>query len=134
MLGPVPAGFYVETRLGRRWMIAISAVFTVGFLFAYTAVGTEAADIGFQCPTGVLGNFEYAVMYACTPESFPGPVRGTGMGIAATLLRLGGLAASFVSTYGGYMVVPIYVSAALWVVAGFMCLGLPYETHGHVSI
>lgn len=77
---------------------------------------------------------EYAIMFAFTPESFPGPVRGTGTGIAATLLRLGGLAASFISTYAGYSVVPIYASAALWIVAGVFCAGLPFETHGHASI
>lgn len=73
-------------------------------------------------------------MFAFAPESFPGPIRGTGTGIAATLLRLGGLAASFISTYAGYTVVPIYVSAALWVVVGLFCLALPYETHGKASI
>lgn len=73
-------------------------------------------------------------MYAFTPESFPGPVRGTGTGIAATLLRIGGLAASLISTYGGYTVVPIYASAALWILVGLLCGGLPYETHGHASI
>lgn len=58
VVGPVAAGFAVETpRLGRRWMMALSSVLTGAFLFAYTAVGTEAADIGFQCATGVLGNF-----------------------------------------------------------------------------
>ncbi|KDN71896.1 putative major facilitator superfamily transporter [Colletotrichum sublineola] len=134
VIGPIAAGFCVETRFGRRWMMAGSAVLTGAFLFAYTAVGTEAADIGFQCATAILGNFEYAVMYAFTPESFPGPVRGTGTGIAATLLRLGGLVASFVSTYAGYTVVPIYASAALWVIVGGFCFGLPYETHGHASI
>ncbi|KAH7239864.1 hypothetical protein FSOLCH5_014215 [Fusarium solani] len=134
IVGPIAAGFLVETRFGRRWMMAISSVLTGAFLFAYTSVGTQAADIGFQCATAILGNFEYAIMFAFTPESFPGPVRGTGTGIAATLLRLGGLAASFVSTYGGYTVVPIYASAALWIVVGFFCIGLPYETHGHASI
>ncbi|KAH8895657.1 hexose transporter [Thozetella sp. PMI_491] len=134
VVGPVAAGFAVETRLGRRWMMAISAVLTGVFLFAYTSAATEAADIGFQCATGVLGNFEYAIMYAFTPESFPGPVRGTGTGIAATLLRFGGLIASLISTYGGYSVAPIYASAALWIAAGVFCLGLPYETHGHASI
>lgn len=73
-------------------------------------------------------------MFAFTPESFPGPVRGTGTGMAASLLRFGGLMASLISIYGGYTVVPIYVSAALWVVVGFFCLALPYETHGHASI
>lgn len=57
VVGPIAAGFSVETRLGRRWMMAISAVLTGVFLFAYTSVGTEAADIGFQCATAILGNF-----------------------------------------------------------------------------
>ncbi|KKY29710.1 putative hexose transporter [Diaporthe ampelina] len=78
VIGPIAAGFSVETRLGRRWMMALSAILTGVFLFAYTSVGTEAADIGFQCATAVLGNFEYAIMFAFTPESFPAPVRGTG--------------------------------------------------------
>ncbi|KAK9421370.1 putative Major facilitator superfamily domain-containing protein [Seiridium unicorne] len=135
VLGPLAAGFAVETRLGRRWMMAISAILTGVFLFAYTAVRSEASDIGFQCATGILGNFEYAIMFAFSPESFPGPVRGTGTGIAASLLRFGGLIASLISIYGGgYTVIPIYVSAALWIVVGIFCFGLPYETHYHASI
>ena len=136
IVGPIAGGFLVETRFGRRWMMAISSVLTGVFLFAFTSVGTQAADLGFQCATAILGNFgkllgsilyarltfkEYAVMFAFTPESFPGPVRGTGTGIAATLLRLGGLAASFVSTYGGYTAVPIYASTALWMLVGLLC-------------
>ncbi|RJE25461.1 Major Facilitator Superfamily [Aspergillus sclerotialis] len=134
IVGPIAGGFLVETRFGRKWMMAISSVLTGAFLFAFTSVGTQAADLGFQCATAILGNFEYAVMFAFTPESFPGPVRGTGTGIAATLLRLGGLAASFVSTYGGYTAVPIYASAALWMFVALLCIALPYETHGHASI
>jgi len=57
VVGPLAAGFCVETRLGRRWMMALSAILTGVFLFAYTHAKTEAADIGFQCATGVLGNF-----------------------------------------------------------------------------
>ncbi|CAG9983986.1 unnamed protein product [Clonostachys byssicola] len=134
VIGPITAGFAVESRFGRRYMMAGSAVLTGVFLFTYTTVKSEAANIGFQCATAILGNFEYAVMFAFAPESFPGPIRGTGTGIAATLLRLGGLAASFISTYVGYTVVPIYVSAALWVVVGLLCLALPYETHGKASM
>lgn len=57
VVGPIAAGFLVETRLGRRWMMALSSVLTGVFLFAYTAVNTEAADVGFQCATAILGNF-----------------------------------------------------------------------------
>lgn len=57
VIGPVAAGFCVETRLGRRWMMALSAILTGVFLFLYTLAKTEAADIGFQCATAILGNF-----------------------------------------------------------------------------
>lgn len=66
VVGPIAAGFSVETRLGRRWMMALSAVLTGVFLFAYTSVGTEAADIGFQCATAILGNFGESTGY-CVP-------------------------------------------------------------------
>lgn len=57
IVGPLSAGFLVETRFGRRWMMAISSVLTGVFLFAFTSVGTKAADLGFQCATAILGNF-----------------------------------------------------------------------------
>lgn len=55
--GPLAAGFAVETRFGRRWMMAGSAVLTGVFLFAYTSVRSPASGIGFQVATAVLGNF-----------------------------------------------------------------------------
>lgn len=57
IVGPISAGFLVETRFGRRWMMAISSVLTGAFLFAFTSVKTQAADLGFQCATAILGNF-----------------------------------------------------------------------------
>lgn len=73
-------------------------------------------------------------MYAFAPESFPGTLRGTGIGIAATLLRVGGLVASLIKSTVAYNSAPIYVSAAMWVVVGALCFGLPFETHGHDAI
>lgn len=57
VIGPIAAAFLVESRLGRRWMMGLSAVLTGVFLFAYTAAKTQTADVGFQCATGILGNF-----------------------------------------------------------------------------
>lgn len=91
IVGLVAGELLVETRFGRRWMMAISSLLTGAFLFSFT------------------------------PESFLGRGQGTGTGIAATLLRLGGLAASSVSTYGGYTAVPIYASTALWMLVGLLC-------------
>ncbi|OJD29074.1 major facilitator superfamily transporter [Diplodia corticola] len=139
VLGPLAAAFLVEPRRltvggGRRSMMGLSALLTGVFLFAYTAAATETQDLAFQCVTGILGNFEYAVMYAFTPESFPAPLRGTATGTAATLLRVGGLVAAVVSANVGFSTVPIYVSAALWVGVGVVCVGLPFETAGHAAV
>ncbi|TVY43432.1 putative MFS-type transporter [Lachnellula occidentalis] len=134
VVGPVTAAFAVNTRLGRRWMMGGSAIVTGIFLFAYTGASTTAGDLAFSCVTGLLGNFMYAIMYAFTPESFPGPHRGTGSGTAATLLRFGGLCASLIGTFTNFSVVPIYVSAALWIVVGIVSFGLPFETHGRAAI
>ncbi|KAJ6098595.1 hypothetical protein N7467_000130 [Penicillium canescens] len=134
IVGPLSAAVSVNTRLGRRWMMGISAVVTAVFLFAYVGVNSPAADLAFSCITSLLGNFEYAIMYAFTPETFPAPHRGTGAGTAAALLRLGGLVASLISSQTGFTSAPIYASAALWVAVGVFCLGLPFETYGHDAL
>ncbi|KAI9926966.1 hypothetical protein AWENTII_010799 [Aspergillus wentii] len=134
IVGPLSAAVLVNTRLGRRWMMAISSVVTGVFLFAYVGVSDETSSLAFSCVTSLLANFEYAVMYAFTPESFPAPHRGTGTGTAASLLRLGGLVASLVSSQIGFTTAPIYASAALWIAVGVICIGLPFETHGHEAI
>ncbi|KAL4802004.1 hypothetical protein BDV18DRAFT_167120 [Aspergillus unguis] len=134
IVGPLSAAVLVNTFLGRRWMMGASAIITGVFLFAYVGVKTPTASLAFTCITGLLGNFEYAVMYAFTPESFPAPHRGTATGTAASLLRFGGLVASLISSETGFTTAPIYVSAALWVVVGVLCFGLPFETHGHAAI
>ncbi|KAJ5678659.1 glucose transporter [Penicillium macrosclerotiorum] len=134
IVGPLSAAVAVNTRLGRRYMMGISAIVTAVFLFAYVGVNNSAASLAFSCVTSLLANFEYAIMYAFTPESFPAPHRGTGTGTAAALLRLGGLVASLISSQTGFTSAPIYVSAALWVVVGLCCIGLPFETHGHDAL
>ncbi|KAJ5157497.1 glucose transporter, partial [Penicillium canariense] len=134
IVGPLSAAVAVNTKLGRRYMMGISAVVTAVFLFAYVGVNNSAASLAFSCVTSLLGNFEYAIMYAFTPESFPAPHRGTGTGTAAALLRLGGLVASLISSQTGFTSAPIYVSAALWVAVGLLCIGLPFETHGHNAL
>jgi hypothetical protein len=87
-----------------------------------------------SCSSSLLANAMYAIMYAYTPESFPGPHRGLGTGQAATNLRFGSLVASLIGTYTGFSVVPIYVSAALWIFVGAITFGLPFETAGHSAV
>nr|QTZ25102.1 putative transporter [Aspergillus nidulans] len=134
VVGPLSAAVLVNTFLGRRWMMGISSIVTGVFLFAYVGVKTPMSSLAFSCVTGLLANFEYAIMYAFTPESFPAPHRGTASGTAASLLRFGGLVASLIASETGFTTAPIYASAALWVGVGVLCFGLPFETHGHAAI
>ncbi|KAF2488476.1 MFS general substrate transporter [Lophium mytilinum] len=134
VIGPLSAAVMVQTRLGRRHMMGLSAIITGVFLFAYTAARTPTANLAFSCITGLWGNFEYAIMYAFTPESFAAPNRGLGIGFAATLLRFGGLCASLIGTYTNFSVVPIYVSGAMWMAVGLISFLLPFETHGIAAI
>ncbi|ETN36238.1 uncharacterized protein HMPREF1541_08515 [Cyphellophora europaea CBS 101466] len=135
VLGPITASLLVRERhLGRRYSMTVSAIVAGIFLMAYTRATSEAMNVAFNCVTSVLGNLFYAIMYSFTPESFPAPLRGLATGQAATLLRTGGLAASLIGTYTNFSVVPIYVSAAMWIAVGVMCVGLPFETQGRGAL
>lgn len=57
VVGPIAASFAVQTRLGRRYMMGISAIITGVFLFSYTAARSPTADLAFTCISGLWGNF-----------------------------------------------------------------------------
>lgn len=78
----------------------------------------------------------YGVLYAYTPEVFPTPHRGTGDALASALNRVMGLIAPIIkiattsrdgsaSTVGAN--VPVFISAALFVVAAVLAVLLPIE-------
>ncbi|KAI5848754.1 major facilitator superfamily domain-containing protein [Morchella snyderi] len=134
LAGPFLAGYLIETRLGRRWAMALAFTVSGVFLFLYTMAASEAADLGFQCAVAILGNFSYAVLYTYTAESFPAPHRGTGNGIASCLVRIMGMFAPLISANTGFTTVPIYVSAGLWVLCGALTCCLRFETYGGSAI
>ncbi|KAF5005661.1 hypothetical protein FDECE_7917 [Fusarium decemcellulare] len=134
VVGPIAAAWMIQTRLGRRYVMALGAVATGVFLFAYTAARSSSANLAFSSISGMIANFVYAILFAFTPESFPAPHRGIGCGLAAALLRIGGLIASFIGTYTDFTVVPIYVAAAMWCGVGLLCCALPFETHDHAAM
>ena len=67
--GPVLAGLLCNIRvLGRRGTMVIGALVTMAFLFAFTAVRTEAENLGFNCAISCWLNVYYGTLYAYTPE------------------------------------------------------------------
>ncbi|KAH8147320.1 uncharacterized protein LAJ45_08476 [Morchella importuna] len=134
LTGPFIAGYLIETRLGRRWAMALAFTVSGVFLFLYTRAASEAADLGFQCAVSILGNFSYAILYTYTAESLPAPHRGTGNGIASCLVRIMGVFAPIISANTGFTTVPIYVSAGLWLLCGVLTCCLQFETYGGSAI
>lgn len=72
IVGPLSAAVLVNTFLGRRWMMGISAIVTGVFLFAYVGVSTQVASLAFTCVTGLLGNF--GMLPALSLYTGPGPL------------------------------------------------------------
>lgn len=95
----------------------------------------------------------YGVLYAATPEIFPAKDRGTGNGLTAIATRvfsvlvcafvyhsrtcelMYALQAPIIALAANLDTsVPVYISGALIIVAGFVALLLPFEPRGKSSL
>jgi len=78
----------------------------------------------------------YGSLYTFTPELFPAPVRGTGVGLASFINRIAGLCAPLVaaSTIGPNPNIPVYVAGGLILAAGVAVLRVPMETRGREKL
>ncbi|CCL98516.1 uncharacterized protein FIBRA_00515 [Fibroporia radiculosa] len=152
--GALLAGWMVELPyLGRKGTLAISTVITGVFLFASTTARTSNALLGWNCGYTFTSNVMYGVLYAVSPELFPTKDRGTGNAIVASANRVFGIMVRSTSTSDSENLVklsqkapiialyanlatavPIYVSGALFLVAGLICLLLPFEPRGKASM
>ncbi|PLB49714.1 MFS general substrate transporter [Aspergillus steynii IBT 23096] len=128
-------GFTVDLkRIGRKGTGTLACLGTGIFLFLFTRASAEAGVIGFTCAIAFFQNLVYGLLYSYTPELFPAPVRGTANGLVALFNRLSGLMAPIIAAYIGIETdVPVWISAALFLVAGVVFLILPYETRGKAA-
>jgi MFS family permease len=128
---------------GRKLVLAVSTMLTGLFLFLFTTSKTTAAVLGYSCASGLTENAMYGVLYAYTPEVFPAPHRGTGDALCSGLNRIGGFIAPLIkiattplngsvsaNTANG----PVFVSAALFMVAAILTMLLPIETAGKMAL
>lgn len=135
IFGPMLAGYLCDLpRLGRRRTMALGALVTSGFLFAYTGVRTPAQNVGLACAVSACLNIYYGTLYAYTPEVLPSAHRATGNGVAVGFNRIMGILSAVVATVGDTSTpVPIYVCAALFVALAGVSLALPFEPRGRRS-
>lgn len=122
-------------RIGRKGALAISTTLTGVFLFCSTTALTSNALLGWNCAYNLMSNLMYAVLYAYTPEVFETRHRGTGSALTAMSNRIFGIMAPIVAIYANLKTaLPVYVSGALFLGAGVLCLFLPYESRGKASL
>ncbi|KAH0443875.1 major facilitator superfamily transporter [Colletotrichum camelliae] len=128
-------GFTVDMkRIGRKGTGTFACIGTGVFLFLFTRATTPAGVTGFTCAIAFFQNLVYGLLYSYTPELFPAPIRGSANGLVALLNRMSGLMAPIIAAYVGIDTdLPVWISAALFVVAGFVFLLLPYETRGRAA-
>ncbi|KAL4902712.1 hypothetical protein BDW74DRAFT_186678 [Aspergillus multicolor] len=128
-------GLLVNTKhLGRKGTGTLACICTGVFLFLFTRAGSSQAVLGFTCAIAFFQNLVYGLLYSYTPELFPAPVRGTANGLVALGNRLSGLMAPIIAAYVGVDTdVPIWISAALFVVAGLVFCLMPFETRGKAA-
>ncbi|KAH7915607.1 major facilitator superfamily domain-containing protein [Hygrophoropsis aurantiaca] len=128
---------------GRKLTLAVSTMLTGLFLFLFTTSKTAAAVLGYSCASSLTQNAMYGVLYAYTPEVFPAPHRGTGDALCSALNRVGGFIAPLIKiattpTSGTASNItangPVFVSAALLMVAAVLTILLPIETAGRMAL
>ena len=134
--GALLGGALVEVpKFGRKGALAVSTALTGVFLFGSTTALTSNALLGWNCAFNFTSNIMYAVLYAYTPEVFPTKDRGTGNALTASANRVFGIMAPIVAIYGDLTTsVPVYVSGALFILAGALVTILPYEPRGKASL
>ncbi|EUC31902.1 hypothetical protein COCCADRAFT_100101 [Bipolaris zeicola 26-R-13] len=135
--GSFLACYAVEMKfLGRKGTMAIATVITGVFVFLFTISSDSDFQLAFTCLEAFFQNIMYGVLYAYTPEVFPGPIRGTGTGISSFLNRVAGLCAPIVAIFAssGSPKAPIYASGGLFIAAFFSMLVLPIETRGKQTL
>jgi hypothetical protein len=128
-------GFTVDMKhIGRKGTGTLACLCTGLFLFLFTRATSQASVLGFTCAIAFFQNLVYGLLYAFTPELFAAPIRGTGNGLVALFNRLSGLMAPIIVAYVGVETdVPVWISASLFVLAGFCFLIMPYETRGRAA-
>lgn len=133
--GAILAGLLVELRTGRKGVLFVSLILTGVVLFGSTTAKTPNSNLAWNCFFSFFSNIMYGTLYAYTPEIFPTKIRGTAVGLAASANRVFGIFAPIIAIFADLTTpAPIFVSGALFLLAGLLVLLYPYEPHGKSSL
>lgn len=88
---------YGVPSIGRKWTMVVSSALMGVSIFVFSAVNSEASNIGLNCMEYFFQSMFNSVLYGWTPEVFPAPIRGTACGLASFWGRLFGIIAPLVA-------------------------------------
>ncbi|GAA5813882.1 hypothetical protein MFLAVUS_007370 [Mucor flavus] len=128
--GSVIASYLIETRLGRKGTMSISAFGSSVALFIFSVINSRVTMVLSSSAVSFLATLLYAVIYGYTPEVFDTSVRGTAVGTASGLGRIAGIASPIIT---GILLtintsLPLYISVIGFAIVGLCVIVLPFET------
>ncbi|KAI8643589.1 major facilitator superfamily domain-containing protein [Parasitella parasitica] len=135
--GSVIASWLIETRLGRKGTMAMSAFGSSIALFLFSIISSRITMVLSSSSVSFLATLLYAVIYGYTPEVFDTNVRGTAVGAASGLGRIAGIVSPIIT---GILLtintsLPLYISVIGFAIVGLCVVLLPFETrklsHSH---
>lgn len=128
--GSVIASWLIETRLGRKGTMAVSAFGSSVSLFLFSIISSRITMVLSSSSVSFLATLLYAVIYGYTPEVFDTQVRGTAVGTASGLGRIAGIVSPIIT--GILLTVntslPLYISVIGFAIVGLCVMLLPFET------
>jgi MFS family permease len=112
-------------------IIALTGVILLGS----TTSRSSATLLGWNCGYSFTSNIVYGVLYAISPELFQTKDRGTGNALVAAANRIFGITAPIIVLNTNLATpAPIYVSASLLIVSGWITLLLPFDPRERASL
>jgi putative MFS transporter len=117
---------FVSEKLDRKWTIVLYMVLGGVSAYLMSSAGSDASITSTGFLLSFFMNGTYAGIYAYTPELYPTAFRTTGMGVASSFGRIGGLSAPIVIGYayprigfGG-----VFLITTIVLVIGALAVGL----------
>jgi putative MFS transporter len=120
------SGAFVCEKLDRKWTIVLYML--LGGVSAYFLSGARSDNLitFFGFCLSFFMNGTYAGIYAYTPELYPTSFRTTGMGVASSFGRIGGLAAPLIIgfTYAQIGFIGVFTITTIVLVAGALAVAI----------
>lgn len=96
--GYFTAAYFIE-RLGRRFVLAVYLLLTGASAIWFGVATTESSLLAAGICLSFFNLGAWGAMYAYTPELYPTSVRSTGVGLAASFGRIGGVIGPYLVGY-----------------------------------